>query len=230
VGKASSYAEPVDEASADEESTADASADEIAGEDPADDSADEDSIYEQFADQIPVDHDLGDEDPTVVAASDGADGYQAAAEETGGGLDSVETVSYPDGYPGDASAGDVHVENHRVDGGVEADEGGTDGVADDDGFGGVADEDVAADGSDHLADLEPEDDTEPDEHAERTGLRLLSRPLGSAPLLDSEPLPATRPGMLRPRATEDGRNGETFSLPIQRPAFDVGSDAPADIT
>jgi arginase len=49
------------------------------------------------------------------------------------------------------------------------------------------------------------------------------RPLGSAPLLDSEPLPATRPGMLRPRQV-DG-----FSLPAQRPAFDVGPEEPADI-
>jgi hypothetical protein len=51
----------------------------------------------------------------------------------------------------------------------------------------------------------------------------VSRPLGSAPLLDSQPLPATRPGMLRPR-TVDG-----FSLPAQRPAFDVGPGEPADI-
>jgi hypothetical protein len=50
-----------------------------------------------------------------------------------------------------------------------------------------------------------------------------SRPLGSAPLLDSEPLPATRPGMLRPRSPEG------FSLPAQRPAFDAGPEEPADI-
>ena len=90
-------------------------------------------------------------------------------------------------------------------------------------------------------------------------MRLLSRPLGSAPLLDSEPLPATRPGLLRPRtaqpratearATEkrgaeaegaetqgleaqgaaEPRTPEGFSLPAQRPAFDVGSGKPADI-
>ena len=61
-------------------------------------------------------------------------------------------------------------------------------------------------------------------------VQLLSRPLGSAPLLDSEPLPATRPGMLRPRRTEpDGEASEGFSLPAQRPAFDVGSGEPADI-
>ncbi|GLW28988.1 hypothetical protein Areg01_19280 [Actinoplanes regularis] len=34
-------------------------------------------------------------------------------------------------------------------------------------------------------------------------VRLLTRPLGSAPLLDSDPLPATRPGMLRPRPPAD---------------------------
>lgn len=50
------------------------------------------------------------------------------------------------------------------------------------------------------------------------------RPLGSAPLLDSEPLPATMPGMLRPR------HGEDFSLPAQRPAFELGPETPADIT
>ncbi|GAB1642732.1 hypothetical protein KRMM14A1259_31550 [Krasilnikovia sp. MM14-A1259] len=54
-------------------------------------------------------------------------------------------------------------------------------------------------------------------------VRPVSRPLGAAPLLDSEPLPATRPGMLRPR-TNDG-----FALPAQRPAYDVGPGEPADI-
>ena len=49
------------------------------------------------------------------------------------------------------------------------------------------------------------------------------RPLGSAPLLDSPPLPATRPGTLRPRPA-DG-----FALPAQRPAVDIGSEEPADI-
>jgi arginase len=50
------------------------------------------------------------------------------------------------------------------------------------------------------------------------------RPLGQAPLLDSEPLPATRPGMLRPRPTE------SFNLPAQRPVFDVGPEAAAEVT
>ncbi|WP_438870539.1 hypothetical protein [Paractinoplanes brasiliensis] len=72
----------------------------------------------------------------------------------------------------------------------------------------------------------PADDGGRDEDAEEEPARLVSRPLGQAPLLDSEPLPATRPGMLRPRAGEDG----PFSLPTQRPAFDLGSGAPADIT
>jgi arginase len=68
-----------------------------------------------------------------------------------------------------------------------------------------------------------------DELGETSGepVRLVSRPLGQAPLLDSEPLPATRPGMLRPRSTDD--HAESFSLPAQRPAFDLGSGEPADI-
>lgn len=65
-------------------------------------------------------------------------------------------------------------------------------------------------------------------------VRLVSRPLGQAPLLDSEPLPATRPGMLRPRVAQerpadDRGSADGFSLPVQRPAFDLGSGSPADI-
>jgi len=66
----------------------------------------------------------------------------------------------------------------------------------------------------------PAYDDGPESHRD---LRPATRPLGSAPLLDSEPLPATRPGMLRPRQA-DG-----FSLPAQRPAFDIGPEEPADI-
>ena len=86
----------------------------------------------------------------------------------------------------------------------------------------------------------------PGEVAARNGseaaVRLLSRPLGSAPLLDSEPLPATRPGLLRPRTSQpraaeaaelqgegEARTSEGFSLPAQRPAFDAGSGTPVDI-
>jgi arginase len=69
--------------------------------------------------------------------------------------------------------------------------------------------------------VEPEDEDEDD-------VRLVTRPLGQAPLLDSEPLPATRPGMLRPRSTDEERPAG-FSLPVQRPAFDLGSGEPADI-
>ncbi|MBO3736334.1 arginase family protein [Actinoplanes flavus] len=43
----------------------------------------------------------------------------------------------------------------------------------------------------------------PDSRAGANEVRLLSRPLGSAPLLDSDPIPATRPGMLRPRPPAD---------------------------
>jgi arginase len=42
--------------------------------------------------------------------------------------------------------------------------------------------------------------------------------------LDSEPAPATRPGMLRPRNPD-----ESFTLPPHRPAFDIGPEEPADI-
>nr|WP_203676787.1 hypothetical protein [Actinoplanes siamensis] len=49
-------------------------------------------------------------------------------------------------------------------------------------------------------------------------VRLLSRPLGSAPLLDSEPLPATRPGMLRPRPPADPPVAGAFTA--HTPGFD----------
>jgi arginase len=76
-----------------------------------------------------------------------------------------------------------------------------------------------------IGESEP-DDTVEAEYAESGAsipAQAAGRPLGSAPLLDSEPLPATRPGMLRPRTVEG------FSLPVQRPAFDVGPGEPADI-
>jgi arginase len=78
---------------------------------------------------------------------------------------------------------------------------------------------------------------------------FIARPLGQAPLLDSKPLPATRPGMLRPRlADDDPAEGpavnqlgvedlpgedfpaiDGFSLPVQRPAFELDPGSPADI-
>jgi arginase len=69
---------------------------------------------------------------------------------------------------------------------------------------------------------DPDDGAPSDQMAERP---LVPRPLGSAPLLDSKPMPATRPGMLRPRIA-----GDSFSLPTQRPAFDIGPESRADIT
>ncbi|GAA0509048.1 hypothetical protein Ade02nite_62550 [Paractinoplanes deccanensis] len=89
-------------------------------------------------------------------------------------------------------------------------------------------------------DAQPEDaqpnETEPEDahpdKAEPVAARLVPRPLGQAPLLDSEPLPATRPGMLRPRVSEEPAP-DNFSLPAQRPAFEIGlgpgQSKPADI-
>ena len=71
------------------------------------------------------------------------------------------------------------------------------------------------------ADLELASADAGDDEAE---VRGATRPLGSAPLLDSKPLPATMPGMLRPRVAEE------FTLPAQRPAFEVGPEQPADLT
>jgi hypothetical protein len=80
---------------------------------------------------------------------------------------------------------------------------------------------------DSAADDSAADGTAADDRAAEGGdPPVATRPLGSAPLLDSEPLPATRPGMLRPRPASEGG----FSLPVQRPAFDLGPDEePADI-
>ncbi|MEU7901813.1 arginase family protein [Actinoplanes sp. NPDC049118] len=64
---------------------------------------------------------------------------------------------------------------------------------------------------------------DPDPERDGSVVRAATRPLGSAPLLDSKPLPATMPGMLRPRTVED------FTLPTQRPAFEVAPGQPADL-
>jgi arginase len=87
---------------------------------------------------------------------------------------------------------------------------------------------------DALDDIVSEPTAVEDSAAEEDSVSFVTRPLGQAPLLDSEPLPATRPGMLRPRAAEERSSGELpaadgFSLPTQRPAFDLGSGSPADI-
>jgi arginase family enzyme len=68
---------------------------------------------------------------------------------------------------------------------------------------------------------EDEDDPRPERtrpEPDTAEVRMLSRPLGSAPLLDSEPLPATRPGMLRPRPPADG----TFGPPAAGPGSFTG--------
>jgi arginase len=47
-------------------------------------------------------------------------------------------------------------------------------------------------------------------------------PFGARPLLESEHLPASAPGKLRPRPVD------AFTLPVQRPAFDAGDVTPAE--
>ncbi|MGK5678904.1 arginase family protein [Actinoplanes sp. URMC 104] len=89
-----------------------------------------------------------------------------------------------------------------------------------------ADEDGgAAEPMDHWGEGTAEPATEGDD--EERSARMVPRPLGSAPLLDSEPLPATRPGMLRPRTAAE--EPEPFSLPVQRPAFELDSETAADV-
>jgi arginase family enzyme len=83
----------------------------------------------------------------------------------------------------------------------------------------VADaEAVGSDGAVEEAEPIADPDEEPRPGRTRTEtdgveVRLLSRPLGSAPLLDSEPLPATRPGMLRPRPPADSSFGPPAAGP-----------------
>ncbi|WP_308285790.1 arginase family protein [Actinoplanes hulinensis] len=57
----------------------------------------------------------------------------------------------------------------------------------------------------------------PDTRPGSNEVRLLSRLLGSAPLLDSEPIPATRPGMLRPRPPADPPVVGDFGPPTAGP-------------
>ncbi|GGN54411.1 hypothetical protein GCM10010112_04160 [Actinoplanes lobatus] len=57
----------------------------------------------------------------------------------------------------------------------------------------------------------------PDTRSGPNEVRLLSRLLGSAPLLDSEPIPATRPGMLRPRPPADPPVDGGFGPPTAGP-------------
>ena len=86
---------------------------------------------------------------------------------------------------------------------------------------GPEDHSERADGSERANGSEPRDDLEAESDDQPVPGPM--RPLGSAPLLDSKPLPATMPGMLRPRVIDD------FSLPAQRPAFEVGPEQSADL-
>jgi hypothetical protein len=96
--------------------------------------------------------------------------------------------------------------------------------------GGSAPKDPPHDSVDSLSSDAPGDDLSseasdgtPEPQPGDAQVRGPMRPLGPAPLLDSKPLPATMPGMLRPRPIED------FTLPAQRPAFEVGPEQPADL-
>ncbi|GIE27466.1 hypothetical protein Ait01nite_005110 [Actinoplanes italicus] len=121
--------------------------------------------------------------------------------------DQLGVDSHSDGQLGDGIRGDdeLGVDSHS-DGQLG------DGIHDDDelGDGTHGDDELGADShgddeSDRRADVVAAADgaVEPLREYGDTAIRLLSRPLGSAPLLDSEPLPATRPGMLRPRPPAD---------------------------
>ena len=138
--------------------------------------------------------------------------------------------SLADGSPADSLADSLAAESDESDLGVAVAEpvvvvGLPDEGAPDDG---PPDSDFVAESpTDDEAGLDPAADLElvsVDVRDDEAEVRGATRPLGSAPLLDSKPLPATMPGMLRPRSVEE------FTLPAQRPAFEVGPEQPADLT
>jgi arginase len=168
--------------------------------------------------------DIGD----VGAVEAGAEaGSVGTADAAGGGAESADVVDADD--PQEAAGGEVDFRGEKADdtSAISVKDGSTDQDISDlsEGDGGARDTDRRdADGSD-LGHQDAGSDDASDEPAELTRTAAVARrPLGAAPLLDSDPLPATRPGMLRPRT------GEGFSLPTQRPAFDIGPGEPADIT
>jgi arginase len=148
--------------------------------------------------------------------ADDADDWIEAEEEPA----PIEEAT-PDPLPavdGKISAADEDPSAHEADGGAvhEAD----DAVYEADGDAVYQADDAVHEADGGVAEGEPPADVV---EAEVVDGPAPMRPLGSAPLLDSKPLPATMPGMLRPRAIED------FTLPAQRPAFEVGPEQPADL-
>ncbi len=173
-----------------------------------------------------------DEDDKFAQARDGDEDHSRTSgdyEETGrADFDGVESAHADPDDPEPAQLDAEGEQFRRSDADLAQDH------AEDEQLAPVGDEIPNATPSDE-ADLEaPDSPVEADETTassdeEPSGAdvnRRVARPLGQAPLLDSEPLPATRPGMLRPRAPEER---DSFSLPVQRPAFELGSDEPADI-
>jgi arginase len=75
-------------------------------------------------------------------------------------------------------------------------------------------------GSDERADGDPAEDDRQGRTGGSHGDTVV--PVGVRPLLESEHLPVSAPGKLRPRPVD------AFTLPIQRPAFEAGPVTPAD--
>jgi len=175
---------------------------------PADDEPEpDDAPAEAVAPDVePVEAAASDVEPVEAAASNVEPAAAAASDVE---LAEAELVELPEPEPIGAEIADAEIADAKL-----AEE--------------LADE-LPVDG---LADDEPDEVEAPEpapEPALEKPIRLASRPLGQAPLLDSEPLPATRPGMLRPRPAGDRPAADGFSLPAQRPAFDLGAGTPADL-
>jgi arginase len=86
-------------------------------------------------------------------------------------------------------------------------------------------EDVEADdaGQDEPHQDGPDQDgPDQDGHDQGLGVAETVLPFGARPLLESEHLPASAPGKLRPRPVD------AFTLPVQRPAFDPGDVTSAE--
>jgi arginase family enzyme len=166
----------------------------------------------------------GSADPDALVGEAGEDEVAGGGGEPGrtgsfdwiGAPDSIDADGSPD-VVGDAADADPGSQNGFADvlgDAAVADPGSQDGSADSDSDSGDGDGDgdepadtraASDEESEAAAAADSTDDSVITREQEQndTAIRLLSRPLGSAPLLDSEPLPATRPGMLRPRPPAD---------------------------